>query len=263
MDDNGLTLSQLKKQHGEYRQIAAEFADKASKLEPHIACLEEKARKKQKEALLKDISAGGAAAFENRDVVFLINRSAAMGEGFAGFAGSAVLAAMELHDAAQLCDNAKISASFWGSGSSVAVKFGDFGAIDALVSKTAPATATDILPVAKEILTANTPDRADGRPRHYIIVAPVEMATDRVAAKKIMEAVLAFNPAATIDVVLCGKMDVKAFAVASSVTPVLGDDCPLAGVEKPENLAARIKTLLGARLGGKADKAMQVKMPQL
>lgn len=235
----GLEIDQLRISRADYADIAKQTQQTLAVLDFEIAKLEMLARKNQQRDYARMLSPEAVENLTGREIVFLINRSSAMGEGFAAYIGAAVRAAAEVKSAADIVvddiraakikalkEEAKergeveptidprtisvpmsIGAAFWGSGNTVAVKFDDAGALQSLVGKTAPGTARDLLPVAKEMLNRNTPDVAPSLHRHYVLITPNTVADDAVAAAEIINAASLLNPRLTLDIVVCGRYD--------------------------------------------------------
>lgn len=246
--NNALSVLQLKTLQAEFNEISREFADKAKLLAPQIAAAEAAARKDENLKLLKTFSPNGAVDFDGRDVTVYINRSADMGTGFAGFAGQAVRSLMGVRTATEDCTNSRITGNFWSAGTPNGIKIGDIGSIDGLLSKPAAGTAKDILPVAKEILNNNTPDRAGDKPRHYIILLPATLSDDVVFARQLFDAAQNLNPKATFDYVVCGGVEADAYATAKKLCPTASPTRDAIVVSKSDDIASVITSILKQRV---------------
>ena len=246
--DSKLTVLQLKTLQAEFNQISREFADKAKLLAPQIAAAEAAARREENLKTLKTFSANGVDGFDGRDVTVYINRSADMGTGFAGFAGQAVTALMSVKTATEDCTNSRIAGNFWSAGAPNAIKIGDIGSIDGLLSKPAAGAAKDMLPVAKEILNNNTPDRAGDKPRHYIIVLPATLSDDAVAARRLFDATQSLNGKATFDYVICGGLEADAYATAKKLCPATSPTRDAIVVAKADDIAGVLTGILKQRV---------------
>lgn len=231
-----LTLRQLKTLRDEYVGISAEFAEKAKLMDKAIAGVEASETQSRRKALRDEIAPEGTQ-FDGREIVVLVNRSAAMGEGFASFIGQALMQTQDIKDAAADLPNVKVSMALWGNGAPVAVDFSNFDKIDKLVGKTASGAANDILPAVKEVLMRNTPDVIPNMPRHYVFVCPSELAGDFTVARDILRAVQALNRDASVDFIVCGAASGNAAELARET--VLGDT--LRVIDHPDDMRDAVK----------------------
>lgn len=159
----------------------------------------------EKNAVLAQFVPGSdTAALAGHDVVFLINKSKGMGGGMESALGVAVDTMYQVSYATKSIEGFTLAAKLWGgAGGTNGIFLGSYD----IVKKAGDATdadSKDFLPVAKEILAANTPDKVSDRQTHYIVICDGNISGSLELSSSILGAVAGFNPKATFDFVVCG-----------------------------------------------------------
>jgi hypothetical protein len=194
------------------------------------------------------------SVLKGRDIVFLINKSEAMGEGYQSPIGASLAVASEL-SAATGGHDAKVTGILWDAGYTKSVSLHDSDRLDKAREKSKSA-AKDLLPAVKEIMVSNTPDRQDGRRKHYIVLSAGTITDNIDHSAEMINTAMKMNPRLTFDFVSFGTGEGNVKDLVAKLTPPAGaQEVGNFHVPKHEDLHGVIIGILTTRMKGLAPDA--------
>ena len=195
------------------------------------------------------------SALKGHDIVFLINKSEDMGEGYASPIGAAIEIARSLNSATNGHDTA-VSAGLWEAGNNTKwVNLNDFDRMEKAREKT-KTNGKEFLPVAKDIMIGNTPDKQTERKKHYIVVSTGSVSDNLDHTAQMLNTAMQMNPRVTVDFISFGTGEGNIKDLAAKLTPP--SDAQKSGVynvAKPEDLHGAVMSVLTGRFAGLAPEA--------
>ncbi|TAL27242.1 MAG: hypothetical protein EPN97_17845 [Alphaproteobacteria bacterium] len=246
--------------------LAAEFNDLAARSKAAAAKLQSAAfeaksaeiRAELNKVLDEFIPTVDKSALKGHDIVFLINKSEGMGEGFASPIGAAIDIARSLHAATGGHDTA-VSAGLWEAGNNTKwVNLSDSDRMEKAREKT-KTNGKELLPVAKDIMIANTPDKQGERKKHYIVVSTGSVSDNIDHTAQMLNTAMQMNPRVTVDFISFGSGEGNIKDLAAKLTPPT--DAQKSGVynvAKHEELHGAVMSVLTGRFAGVAPEAPKV-----
>ncbi len=220
----------------ELRQLRDEFQAQAKNALTEIDQRLQAAEKAEAEAATKALIArftatGNLDALEGHEFIFLISNAKSMGHGPDSFLAAAL---DTLYDFKTLAGkDADISALFWGyKGRPDGIYLGRREDLQSKYLNPAKADSKEFLPVAKHILSENTPDKQSGKKRHYIIIGDGNCTDNLEHSTAILAAVALLNPSATLDFINCGNTagNLKNAMPSAAVTKAMTHDEAIAAI---------------------------------
>lgn len=248
MSEEPKTLSEkLRAARDEFNDLATRAKAAAGKLESAMwEAQSSELRAKLDEVLHQFIPTVDKSPLKGHDIVFLINKSEDMGEGFSSPIGAALSTASSLA-AATGGHDVKVSAILWEGGSTKSVYLGDADRMEKARDKT-KSTAKDLLPAVKEIMVGNTPDKQDARTRHYIIISPGNLTDNLDHSAQMINTAMQLNPRLTFDFVSFGDGNGNVRDLVAKLNQNAGNFL----VQKHEDLNGVIMGILTTRFKGLA-----------
>lgn len=188
------------------------------------------------------------SSLKGRDIIFLINKSQDMGEGLASPIGAALGVASTLSSATSGHD-VKVGALLWEAGSyTKAVALNDYDRIDKAREKT-KSNGKDLLPAVREIMVSNTPDKQDGRQKHFIVVSTGSVTDNIDHSAEMINTAMKLNPRITFDFLSFGNGEGNMKDLIAKLTPSSEAQAPAnLMVRQPEDLNGIVMGLLKTRI---------------
>jgi hypothetical protein len=201
-----------KKFSEELKALRAEFNDLADKAKKTVARLDSaifkqellEIRQEHDKVVTEFAVPGSLESVNNRDISILVNKSKDMGTGLNSPVGQGLDAASRLHLAVNRNYDISVSGGLWDTGSSKSVNLGDNDRLEKARDKT-ETNNKDLVPTLREIMISNTPDKANERSKHYIIVSGGSITDNVEHAVQMIEATLLYNKKATFDFITVGN----------------------------------------------------------
>jgi hypothetical protein len=224
MSEEPKTLSEkLRAARDEFNDLATKAKAAAGKLESAMwEAQVSELRAKMDKVLDQFIPTVDKSPLKGHDIVFLINKSQDMGQDLQSPIGSAISVASTLYSAVSGHDT-KVSALLWEGGAyTKAVALNDFDRQDKARDKTNN-NAKDLLPAMKEIMVANTPDKQDGRKKHFIIISPGTITDNLDHSAQMINTAMQLNPRITFDFITVGTAAGNVTDLIAKMTPPSAD----------------------------------------
>lgn len=195
---------ELKALRAEFNDIAEKAKKVSAELTSAIYKQEAKELREENDAVVKEFAVpGDLESIGNRDVTVLINRSKDMGHGFKSPAGKTVEAVTKLRRVASFNYDISVSAALFEKGGTKGLNLSDYDRLEKALEKT-EANDKAIGAALRDIMIANTPDKATDRARHYVIVTDGSITDSTEYAVQMIEATLLYNKKATFDFITIG-----------------------------------------------------------
>lgn len=239
--------AELRAIRDEYNDIAKRIKDATSRLDRAIWEVEAKERRAELDKTLDEFVPHNYGALKGHDVSFLINKSKDMGDGYNSRIGAAVDAAFKVHVAVG-CHDTKVGIALWDTSTSH-LRI-DADRLDKAREKTAN-NAKDLLPVVKDIMISNTPDKQGDRQKHYVIISDGNVTDNPDFSVQMIETAMKMNPRVTFDFISFGPGSINDLA-AKVNAPTDAQKPGIYTVEKPEDLNATVMSVLAQRFAAPA-----------
>jgi hypothetical protein len=248
----------------EFNDLAARSKATAAKLQS--AAYEAKSveiRAELNKVLDEFIPTVDKSALKGHDIVFLINKTEEMGDGFSSRIGAAIDVARSLNAATHGHDTS-VSAGLWESGSSTKwINLSDSDRMEKAREKS-KSTGKELLPVAKDIMIGNTPDKQGERKKHYIVISTGSVSDNIDHTAQMLNTAMQMNSRVTVDFISFGTGEGNIKDLAAKLTPP--SDAQKSGVyniAKHEDLHGVVMSLLTNRFAGAApDPQKPVEAPK-
>jgi hypothetical protein len=238
-------IETLSKQFGE---VAAQIRDASSGLAT-VALHQrmEEFRVHQNQLLKRYVD--DLSAVNGHDVIFLLNRSKPMGEGYHSALAAGARAATDLYIASGTGQGRDLSVSLytWDKDSR-GYGFGGNSNIEKIYDKAGSEEAA-FAPLVRDILSASTPDKLSGRPRHYVVISSGAVTDSVENSVQMLASAMTFDPRLTVDFVTVGAgegniRDLRAQLAAAAP----GREPGLYTAEKPDDIQSAVIRALKTRL---------------
>jgi hypothetical protein len=237
----------------EFNDLAARSKAAAAKLQSAVyEAKSQEIRAELNQVLDEFVPTVDKSALKGHDIVFLINKTEAMGDGFASPIGAAIDVARSLNAATHGHDTG-VSAGLWETGSNTKwVNLVDSDRMEKAREKT-KSTGKELLPVAKDIMIGNTPDKQGERKKHYIVISTGSVSDNIDHTAQMLNTAMQMNSRITIDFISFGAGEGNIKDLAAKLTPTT--DAQKSGVydiAKHEDLHGVVMSLLTNRFAGAA-----------
>ncbi len=245
-----------KKFSEELKALRAEFNDLADKAKKTVARLDSaifkqellEIRQEHDMVVTEFAVPGSLESVNNRDISILVNKSKDMGTGLSSPIGQGLDAASRLHLAVSHAYDVSVSGSVWDNGSSKSVHLGDYDRIEKARDKT-ETNRKDLVPTLREIMISNTPDKANERNKHYIIVSDGSISDNVEHAMQMIEATLLYNKKATFDFITVGNAAGNISEIANKANhSTVAARVGFHKAEKAEDIWGAVSGVLKARI---------------
>lgn len=248
------SLSELRELRTYFAAEAAKANEKVAGVDKLIAEAEQAEREAAREAALSVyLPEEGKGALNGHDFVFMANNTKEGGRGPDSLLGAQVAAAHKLHTA--LCGmgitSATVKQQFWG-GNSLGNTMDLNSRFGASAYNDSHSEAHKLLPAAKYILNACTPDQATDRATHYVLLGGGDIAEDVEVVANVLEAAAKLNPKATFDIVVCSNKSITGLENLAHALQSHGVKAGLTKVFAPKQIDEAVAGLVKSRLKGDA-----------
>jgi hypothetical protein len=238
--------SQLETLRDQFARAAEEAKARVAELDKLIVEAKASERRKSLDETL-DLFTHDYATLRGHDVTFLIAKTKAMGEkgkeeGAQSPLATALTFAKTLSEAAETHD-LNISAGVWDKNSKW-LRLKDSDCVEKACEK--PGDGAELAPLAKEIMLANTPDRAGARNKHYIVITDGAVTDDPTHAAQLIATALSFNPKLSFDFITLGNGDGNVLELVAKIEAA-GHKPGIHAAAKAENLEGAVLEALTAR----------------
>ncbi|MEZ0223493.1 MAG: hypothetical protein ACAH83_02985 [Alphaproteobacteria bacterium] len=240
----------------EFNDLAARSKATAAKLQS--AAFEAKSQEIRAElnkVLDEFIPTVNKSALKGHDIVFLINKTEEMGDGFSSPIGAAIDIARSLNAATNGHDTG-VSAGLWETGSNTKwVNLGDSDRMEKAREKT-KSTGKEFLPVAKDIMIGNTPDKQGERKKHYVVISTGSVSDNIDHTAQMLNTAMQMNARVTVDFISFGTGEGNIKDLAAKLTPPSdAQKSSVYNIAKHEDLHGTVMSLLTSRFAGVTPEA--------
>jgi hypothetical protein len=245
----------LRAARDEFNDLSAKAKAAAGKLDSLIMeAFSQENRAELDKVLHQFIPTVDKSSLKGHDIIFLVNKSQEMGEGFFSPIGAAISTATSLA-AATGGHDVKVSGVIWEAGNyTKALPLADADRAEKAREKS-KTTNKELLPAVKEIMLGNTPDKQDERLKHYIVISPGSVTDNVDHSVQMINTALKMNPRVTFDFITVGSGEgnIKDL-VAKIEAPTDAQKPSLLIVPTHEGLNGAVMTILTGRFKGEAPK---------
>ncbi len=247
----------LRAARDEFNDLAAKSKAAAGKLDLLITeAFAQENRTELNKVLDQFIPTVDKSALKGHDIVFLINKSTDMGEGFFSPIGAAISTATSLA-AATGGHDVRVSGLLWEAGNSTkALALGDSDRLEKAREKS-KTTNKELLPAVREIMLNNTPDKQDGRQKHFIVVSTGSVTDNVEHSVEMINTALRMNPRITFDFVTVGTGEGNMQDLVSKIDAPEARKPSYLLVSKHEDLNGAVMNILTGRFKGEAPKPVE------